>query len=147
MFKKLTVMLVLLILVFSAMPVNAANAGQENTVHGKFIAVQEPVIYKSIINVTEKGGIYQVGFVTIKFPENFIDEDQLPVRINVEITASDGVPGISFTPDMPEFNSDVTIHVHSYNGLLYDSVAGKNIWVRVKQDKFDVGHFSRYAFS
>jgi len=147
MFKKLTVILVLLTLVFSAMPVSAANIDQADIGHGKSFTVQEPVIYKSIINVTEKGGVYQVGFVTIKFPRNFIDEDQLPVRINVEISAVNGVPGISFTPDIPEFNGNVTIIVHSYNGLLYDSATGKNIWVRVKRSKFEVGHFSRYAFS
>lgn len=147
MFKKLTVILVLLTLVLSAMPVSAANLDQAYAGNYKSFTVQKPVIYKSIIDVTEKGGVYQVGFVTIKFPANFIDKDQLPVRISVEISAVNGEPGISFTPDIPEFNRNVTVLVHSYNGMLYDSAAGKNIQVRVKQDKFEVGHFSRYAFS
>lgn len=147
MFKKFTVILVLLTLVFSVMPVDAASMGHEGMGYCKTFTVQKPVIYKSIINVTERGGIYQVGFVTIKFPRNFIDKDQLPVRISVEISAVNGEPGISFTPDIPEFNRKVTIYVLPYYGPLYDSAAGKNIWVRVRQKKYDVGHFSRYAFS
>jgi len=148
MLKRLTVILVLLCVLFTAvMPVSAVNDNWVNVKNENRFTVQKPFVYERIINVTENGGVYQVGFVTIKFPKNFIDEDQLPVSIKVKISAVNGEAGIEFTPDIPEFNKNVTIHVHSYNGPLYDTAAGKIIWVRIKQSKFEVKHFSRYAFS
>ena len=139
MFKKFMVILVLIMLVFSTVPAYAADLGQAD--------VQKNVIYKSEINVTEDGGVYQVGFVTIKFPKDFIDDDQLPVTINVEISSINGVPTIEFTPDIPGFNEEVIINVHSYNGLLYDKTSEKNVKVRIKHQTLLVNHFSRYAFS
>lgn len=155
MFKRLTVILVLLMFIFSVMPVSAANynqinaqnCSQINVQNHNYINVQKPIIYKSVINVTKNGGVYQVGFATIIFPKDFIDDDQLPVTINVEISAIDGVAGIEFTPDIPVFNKDVRINVHSYNGLLYEKTLGKNIKVRIKHQMLIVNHFSRYAFS
>jgi len=145
--KRLLVILVLLTVVFSAMPVSAANYSQVNVKNDRQFTAQVPVVYKSIINVTKNGGVYQVGFVTIKIPKDFIDKDQLPIKITVKISAVNGEPGIEFTPDIPKFNKKVAVYVHSYKGLLYDSAVGKNIWVRIKQNKFEVEHFSRYAFS
>lgn len=139
MFKKLTVMLVLLTLIFSTIPAYAAGHGNAH--------VQKQIVYQSTITVDEHGGVYNVGFATIKFPKGFIDDNRLPIRIKVEITAVNGVPGIQFSPDIPYFNKNVTIMVHRYNGLLYDSTSRRNIFVHVDNQKLSVRHFSRYAFS
>ncbi len=139
MFKKLTFMLVLLMFIFSTIPAYAAGHGNTH--------VQNPIVYQSTITVDHHGGVYNVGFATIKFPRDFIDGNRLPVRIKVEISAVNGVPGIQFTPDIPAFRKDVTIIVHNYTGLLYDYTSRKNIFVHVDNQKFMVKHFSRYAFS
>ncbi|NJD03176.1 MAG: hypothetical protein FIA99_11440 [Ruminiclostridium sp.] len=139
MFKKLAVILVLLMFIFSTIPAYAAN---HNWSDG-----QEPVIYKSEINVTENGGVYKLGFATIKFPKDFIDDELLPIVINVEIYAVNGEANIVFTPDVPDFNREVTISTHTYDGLLYDKASGMNINVHVRSQKLRVMHFSRYAFS
>jgi len=139
MLKKLTVILVLLMFIFSTIPASAAEHGTAD--------VQKPIIYESTITVDENGGVYKVGFATVKFSKGFIDDNQLPVTIKVEISAVDGVPGIQFSPDIPAFNNDVTIMVHKYEGLLYDSTSGQNIQVDLENQKLSVKHFSRYAFS
>jgi hypothetical protein len=125
--------------VFTTVPAYAADHDRNDT--------QNPVIYKSEINVTENGGVYKIGPAMVIFPKDFIDEDRLPAKINVEISAVNGVPGIEFTPDIPDFNREVTIIMHQYEGLLYDKTAGKNIWVHIDNQKLKVKHFSRYAFS
>ena len=139
MLKKLTVILVLLMFIFSAIPAYAAKHDTAD--------VQKPIIYESIITVGENGGVYKVGFATVKFPKGFIDDNQLPITFKVEISAVNGVPGIEFSPDIPAFNKDVTIMVHKYNGLLYDSTSGRNIHVDLKNQKLSAKHFSRFAFS
>lgn len=139
MFKKLTVILILLMFVFSTIPAYAANHDQ--------VDAGNPVIYKSTINVSDNGGVYKIGFASVKFPKNFASGYQLPVRIDMEISAVNGVPGIEFTPDMANFNKKVTIIVHSYDGLLYDKTLKRNIWVHIRNQKLEVRHFSRYAFS
>ena len=155
MHKKLVAILVLLVLILSTVPVSAANIdrcdGQKPVIYKSIINErhdeQNPVVYKSTIKVTEDGGTYQVGFVTVKFPKGFISSKLLPIRIDVEISAVRGVAGIEFTPDILNFNKDVTIYVQSYQGLLYDRTSGKNIKVNIKNQVFKVKHFSRYAFS
>lgn len=137
--RKLTVMLLVILMVFSVVPVNAAAWSRWDT--------HDEIIYEREITVTERGGVYQVGFATIKFPADFIDDDQLPIKINVKISAVNGKAGIEFTPDIPSFNRNVTVNVHSYNGLLYDEALGKNIKVHIKHQNLILKHFSRYAFS
>ena len=139
MLKRFTVILVLLAVIFSAMPAYASVQGQFDD--------ENPVIYERIINVTEKGGVFQVGYTTIKFPENFVDAEQWPIEITVKISAVDGVPGIEFSRDLVDFNKEVTIIVHSYNGLLYDETSKQNIQFHTKSERYKVTHFSRYAFS
>ena len=139
MLKKLMVILVLLMFIFSTIPAYAASNDWKDA--------QDPVIYKSEIKVTENGGVYKLGFATIKFPKDFIDDELLPVVVKVEIYAECGTAYIEFTPDIPDFNKAVTISAHAYHGLLYDKAAGKNIRVNIKTQKLKVLHFSRYAFS
>lgn len=149
--KKLTIILVLLVFILSAVPVYGANNNHDVDFHhytnNYQSDEQNPVIYERDLVVTKAGGIYQVGFTTIMFPGNFIDSDKLPVTIHVEVSSVDGVPGIEFTPDIPSFNKDVIIHVNSYKGLLYDQTLGKNIRQNIHQQNLKVHHFSRYAFS
>ena len=148
MFKKLTAVLVAVVLVvLSFVPAYAAGydrAGEQK--HG-WEDVQKSVIYQREIKVTEKGGVFQIGFVTVKFPKNFIYDEQLPIKIKVEISAVNGVPGIEFSPDIHDFNKDVTVIVHPYRGLLYDKSSGINIPVKINNQKLYLEHFSRYAFS
>jgi hypothetical protein len=144
--KKLSAVIIALTLMFSAVPVWAAHdAAPMKT--DSVTENQGPVIYSSTLNVTEEGGVYKVGFVEIVFKKDFIDPSLLPGSISVEITAVDGVPGIQFSPDIPQFNKEVTIKVDSYSGLLYDKTAGKNIYVNIEKQHLKVEHFSRYAFS
>ncbi|HEX3029847.1 MAG TPA: hypothetical protein VHT34_11220 [Clostridia bacterium] len=145
MYKKISILLVLLMFLFSAaLPAYAGN-NQHVDAHFQKTAVQQPVIYERDIVVTEAGGVYQVGFTTIKIPENFTSG--LPVTLHVEVASVNGEAGIEFTPDIPCFNADVTIIVHSYNGLLYDKTLGKNLKQNIHQQILKVQHFSRYAFS
>ena len=138
MFKKLTVLLVLLIFAFSAVPAYAA--------HDKGLDSQDPVKYTSTFKVTEDGGTFKVGFAEIIFKKGFLDASLIPDTITVTVSAVDGVAGIEFT-DIPEFDRVVTIKAKTYNGLLYDSTSGKNIMVHIRSQQFKVKHFSRYAFS
>lgn len=132
MLKKLIVLMVLLAVVFTALPVSAAES---------------PVIYKSTITVTNEGGRYQVGFVNIEFKKEFLTQGMLPVTINVEVSAVDGVAGIELDPSINNFCKKVHIRVDSYEGLLYDKTSGKNIQVDVQKQQRVVTHFSRHAFS
>ena len=148
MFKKLTAVLVAVVLVvLSFVPAYAAGYGRVGVQKHVQEDVQKNVIYQREIRVTEKGGVFQIGFATVKFPKNFIDDEQLPIKINVEISAVDGVPGIEFSPDIHDFNRDVTVIVHPYRGLLYDKSSGINIPVEIRNQKLYLKHFSRYAFS
>lgn len=139
MFKRLTVIVVLLMFLVSTVPAYAADHGQAD--------VQEPVIYERTINVTEDGGVYRVGFTTIRFPKDFIDDEQLNAEIDIKIYMENGVPYIEFNSDLQGFDKAVTINVHSYNGLLYETNPGRNVFIRIKQQTIRVRHFSRYAFS
>lgn len=138
MLKKLTAIILLLMFVLSAIPVSAACSDWTDA--------ERLVIYKSEIKVTENGGVYKVGFATIKFPKDFIDS-KLSVTIKVEVYAEKGKAYIEFTPDIPRFKKEVTISAHTYNGVLYDKAYKRNINISVRSQKFKVTHFSRYAFS
>ncbi|HBR03521.1 MAG TPA: hypothetical protein DD738_13030 [Ruminiclostridium sp.] len=152
MLKKLTsILLLVIMLACSVIPANAASFDyantQSKTIYKSEIYKSKEIIFKKQIEVTEKGGVFQVGFATIKFPKNFIDKKQLPIRLDVEISAVEGVPGIEFTPDLPQFKQPVTVIVHPYKGLLYDHTSKTNIPVRIRNHKLYLEHFSRYAFS
>ena len=138
MLKKLTAIILLLMFVLSAVPVLGCHDWRD---------AEKPVIYKSEIMVTEKGGAYNVGFAKVFFPRDFIDDSKLPVKVQIEVYAERGKAYIEFSPDIPRFKKEVTITAVTYNGLLYDKAFKKNIQTRVRSQKFKVRHFSRYAFS
>lgn len=145
MVKKLLAVLIVLMLAFSSVPALAAA----NSTNDEFSinTNDKKVIYKDTITVTSEGGRYEIGFVTLDFPKNFIQPDKLPITFKVEISALDGVPGIEIKPDSSDFQKAVKIKVDSYKGLLYDRATGENIEVVVKKQVIRVKHFSRYAFS
>lgn len=146
MLKKLTIIVVLLTFILMAVPVSAA----QYTPHpGKYNVSESanPVIYERTIRVNENGGVFRVGFADVVFKKGSLDSDSLPITIDVEISAVNGVAGIEFSPDIPDFNKDVTIRVDAYKGYLYDKAQHKNIYVEIKKQQLKVSHFSRYAFS
>ena len=152
--KKLVIILVMLSVLFTAMPVSAAGNPvnpKRTTIENLFVNPTKtagiPVVYKRTIVVTADGGRYQVGFVNIEFKKEFINKEMLPVTIEVEINAENGVAGIELTPSMDNFCKMVIIRVDSYKGLLYDEATGKNIFVNVNRQQLEVDHFSRHAFS
>lgn len=131
MYKKFLALLVVMMMLFATVPA---------------IAAEQPVIYSSTITVTERGGSFDVGFATMNFKKEFLEEERLPVTFNVQIYAEDGVSYIEVKPDTEGFLKKVHIDVDAYKGLLYDKAKGQNIKVNIKKQKLVVEHFSRYAF-
>ena len=130
--KKILTLLLISFLVLASIPL---------------MADEQPVVYKDTITVTEDGGRFQIGFVNIEFKKEFLDSGQLPATFDVKVSAENGVAGIEISPDTPEFFKKVHLRVSSYQGLLYDETACKNILVDIKKQQIIIGHFSRYAFS
>jgi hypothetical protein len=146
MLKKLTVFIVLLSFILLAVPVSAAHYTPQPAGYNVSESVQ-PVIYERTIKVNDNGGAFRVGFADIIFKKGCLESDQLPIAIDVEISAVNGVAGIEFHPDIPSFNKEVTIRVDAYKGYIYDKTQKKNIYVEIKKQQLKVSHFSRYAFS
>lgn len=132
MLKKISALLLMIVFLLSCIPAMAA---------------EEPVIYKSIITVTDEGGRFQVGFVNLEFKKDFLPSDKLPVTFEVVVSARGGIAGVEITPSVEGFLKKVHIRVDEYSGLLYDETLGRNIQVYVKKQQIIVNHFSRYAFS
>lgn len=130
MWRKLVFFLLALIFIFSSIPVNAE---------------EKPVIYKETITVTEDGGRYQIGFVNVEFKKDFLNAEKLPITFEVTVYCENGIPGISFTPDVPDFYKKVHIRTDSYTGLLYDATTGKNIQVNVDKQQVLAPHFSFWS--
>jgi hypothetical protein len=130
--KKLILLILLLALLVPSMSAMASEA---------------PVVYKSTITVTADGGRYQVGFASIEFKKEFLDQSMLPATFDVQIYAEDGKAYIEFSPDTPKFFKKVHIRAGAYEGLLYDRAKGENIPIDVKKQQLIVSHFSRYLFN
>lgn len=128
--KALLLLVMIFTIIFSSIPVNAADT---------------PVIYKDTITVTADGGRYQVGFVNIEFKKNFLDPTMLPATFEVKVYANNGVAYIEFSPDTPNFFKKVHIRSDAYNGLLYDISKGENIQISVKKQQVLAEHFSHYC--
>lgn len=148
MYKKLFAILLALMLVFASTPVLAADMSPacQSQGPGQSTVAARPVTFQDTITVTKDGGKYDIGFVTLTFPKNFIDSDRLPITFNVIVNAENGIAGIELSPDTKDFNKKVAIKVDAYNGLLYDDVKGKNVKVDVKNQVIFAEHFSRYSF-
>lgn len=110
-------------------------------------AAESPVIYKDTITVTEKGGKFQIGFITLEFKKDFLEPERLPATFDVEIYAMNGIGYIEVSPDTADFLKKVHIRVDAYDGLLFDKALGHNIEMHVKKQHFWVDHFSMYAWN
>jgi len=141
--KRFYVVLIALLVAFSSINIVTAQ-GRDNL--NPISSTQEQVIFSDTITVSAQGGDYQIGFVTIDFPKNFLDKDQLPATFYVKIFAINGIAGIEITPDTPHFKKNVRIIVDKYNGYLYDISKDENIIVKVKKQVIIAKHFSWYRF-
>ncbi|NTV91002.1 MAG: hypothetical protein HGA22_11695 [Clostridiales bacterium] len=152
--RKISILILTLVLVFSVLPVSASSNNGYGS-HNIFVSsgrnddssVKKAVVFEDTITVTKDGGSFRIGFVNVIFPKNFMDSDSLPATFDVRISSVNGVAGIAFSPDTPLFNKAVTLKVNGYNGLLYDDTLGANLYFRIKSQTLKVWHFSRYAFS
>ncbi len=104
------------------------------------------LVYEKTFVVTPKGGTYQVGFVTLNFPKNFLPSSELPRKFTAKVFASDGHGVIEFTPDTTGFLKPVEVTVNAYSGILYDEVVNGNTYVQYQKESFNVNHFSRYCW-
>ncbi len=107
---------------------------------------QEPITYEKTFTVTEKGGNFKIGFAKVQFKKGFLDKEDLPLVIDVQIYAENGVVYIDFSPDVDEFKRDVKIRTRGFRGYIYDKATGENIYVKIPRQTFYVSHFSRYCF-
>ena len=151
MLKKISIILVLFVLLFNVMPVSADSDLRNNNGHGNHKSIDvdssAAVMYESTITVTEDGGTFDVGFCKLVFPKDFMDSESLPATFDVKISSVDGIAGIEFSPDTPDFKKDVLIKVHKYTGPLYDETLDMNLFFKIKSQVIKAKHFSRYAFS
>lgn len=142
--KKLLALILALLMVFA---VNVPVMGAEKPVSdNKVSIVNYQVIFSDTITVTAKGGKFRIGFVTMDFPKNFLDSDNLPATFQISIFAKSGEAGIEINPSTTGFRKNVEIDVHEYNGFLYDKGAGKNIWVNIDKQTIIAPHFSWFRF-
>lgn len=144
MLKRLLPILLILMIIFTFIPAYAAEIPVKQEISN---FTNENAIFKDTITVTSDGGQYQVGFVTLKFPKDFIESSRLPITFEVEISAVDGIAGIEINPSTGDFLKKVQVKVDSYNGLLYDKTSDENVQVHIKHQILNLKHFSRYAFS
>ncbi len=107
---------------------------------------QDPITYEETFTVTETGGNFKIGFATVQFKRNFLDETDLPLDLDVQIYAENGVVYIEFNPDVIEFERDVKIKANKFEGYIYDRGTKKNIYIEIPGQTFFVSHFSRYCF-
>lgn len=101
------------------------------------------VVFEDTILLTEKGGTFEIGFVTVKFPKDATEN--LPMEIEVDVYAEEGIAYIEFT-DVDAFFKSVKISTKGYDGLLYDVATGENVEIDLKNQNFKVDHFSRWCF-
>lgn len=154
MFKKVAIFLMVLILLMVSIPVMAdsydeagSNPGISSSIGSSISSIDDgtdAAIYRRSFTLTPDGGVLSIGFVQVMFKKNSLGKNFEPVTFEAKIYAENGVPYIEFNPGIPEFVKKVHIRVDKYDGLLYDTAAGKNIAVHINKKHFTVDHFSRY---
>lgn len=144
--KRIITGLVVFVMLFASVPVFAENSFecQEPAVE---IAANGSSLIEQTITVTSEKEVFEVGFVTLKFPKELIDSEKLPVAVTVSIYYEDGQSWIEFSPDLGEFEHKVQVKVKGYDGLLYDVSTGQDVLVNIGNQVLMLSHFSRYAFS
>lgn len=120
--------------------------GNFNTIDAKKADYDLYPVFTETITLQNRNSKFDVGFVTVQFNKNCVDEDLYPLTFDIEVYAEDGVIYIEFSPDVEEFFKDVTIHVHHYEGFIYDVALDEYIYVDIDNTVFRVDHFSRWAF-
>ncbi len=140
--KKLVVILIALLLTFSFSVDSFAKGEKKNSSESN-----ESAMIDEEITVTDKGGKFRVGFITIEFKKDFLKDVDLPITFNVKIYAENGDVYIEFSPDVEEFAKEVTLKGAAFKGYLFDVATGENIYVEIEKHKLKVKHFSRYCWS
>ncbi|OPZ94223.1 MAG: hypothetical protein BWY74_00731 [Firmicutes bacterium ADurb.Bin419] len=143
MFRKILSGLILMVMLLSGVP---AMAAQGHELQNATSYNSNVMIFERTVTVTEKGGTFEVGFVTVNFPKNFLEKGKYTKTFTLKVCARDGEIGIEATPDTNKFLKPVLIKVNNYKGFLYDEVTGENIFVNVKKQTVVAKHFSWYRF-
>lgn len=144
MFKKFLSGLILAVMLISGVPALAAQGHNDNYVTS-YIA-NDNMIFERTVTVTENGGSFEVGFVTVRFQKNFLPINQYPKTFTLRVCARDGEVGIEASPDTNSFLKPVLIKVNKYKGYLYDEVTDENVFTSVKKQTIVAKHFSWYRF-
>jgi len=142
--KKFLMFAVLTSLMFTIGSFTSVSAAK------KSVVVDVPdyvVIFEGTVEVDNSMTKFEVGFVTVTFKKNFLDEELYPITFDVEIYAENGLVYIEFNPSVEHFFKDVKIHASAYEGYIYDIATGENIYVEVPNQILKVEHFSRYCFA
>lgn len=103
---------------------------------------QGPKVYN--ITVTDNGGIYQMGNVTLVFKKDFISKDMEPINFKVQFYAENGVPYIDIQPSVDQFEKKVMIFVAKGNADFYDIATNQTISINLHNNVIVAEHFSRY---
>lgn len=143
MFRKVLSGLVLVVMLLSGIPAVAAQVKDIQNVNSY---TSDYIIFERTVTVTEKGGIFEVGFVSVDFPKNFLSKDKYTKTFTLKVCARDGEVGIEVTPDTENFSKPVKFKVENYKGYIYDEVTGENIYVNIKKQNIVAKHFSWYRF-
>lgn len=117
-----------------------------NTVDAKSKKLDGKILFTETVTIENETTKFDIGFVRVDFKKNAIPEDMYPITFEVELYAEDGEIYIEFSPDVEDFLKDVTIHVHAYEGFIYDVSVDEYVYVDVPNFVFKVPHFSRWCF-
>ncbi len=143
MFRKILSGLILMVMLLSSVP---AVAAQVQDIQNATSYSSDYMIFERTVTVTEKGGTFELGFVSVDFPKNFLAKDKYTKTFTLKVCAREGEVGIEATPDTPKFLKPVKIKVNNYKGFLYDEVTGENVFVNIKKQTIVAKHFSWYRF-
>ena len=156
--KILSALLIAILLITSSTVAFAAPTDTAASVQGKAPAAwmthaatkahapSRAVLFEKKFTLTAKGGIVNVGFVSLQFPKNSLPTTMLPRELTIQVFASGNNGVVAVSPDTDGFRSPVRISVHAYKGWLFDEQSGFNKLVQYAPTSFYVDHFSRYCW-
>ncbi|MBN2604347.1 MAG: hypothetical protein JXR62_00830 [Bacilli bacterium] len=141
--KKFIVFTILLTLIVSSVSLRGVSAKKIKEVP----VPDQMIIFEGSVTIDNSMNKFEIGFVTVTFRKNFVEEDLYPITFDVKIYAEEGLVYIEFNPSMDAFFKDVQVHAFAYNGYIFDISTGENIYVEIPNQMFKVDHFSRYCFA
>ena len=94
--KKLFAFVIILTILVSSVPV-LAEPNEDCPFAVVSASANEKIIYEDTLVVSSEGGTFEVGFASVTFKRNFIDEAECPIEIEVSIYAENGTAH-KFTP-------------------------------------------------